>query len=335
MVSDDAEHATSIDDDSAEAVSPGQRRRYLIAFWITIAVVVVVLGLLPTALDSMIGELRGQASTPVYDLFTGAEVGSDQSFSPTTAFVNVAVTGLDETTRAATLSVSGDRVCPATCPAITATLYSLGSDAQRHGLPPSATITLPNASGPYTFAVQLPVHGTPQRYPFDDYNLRLGLTIAATLPDGTVQTIDSPDQVRQRVSLTLEDQVARLNMSPPVPIDPAAVRSPTDPTAFLLVDDLQWQRPRYLRILTVVLVLLISASGLFALGLRSLNELVLGIGGIILGIWGVRSVVVQTPLPDVTLIDLLLAFVILILLLALTIRAARYFYVQSGLRLRR
>jgi hypothetical protein len=86
------------------------------------------------------------------------------------------------------------------------------------------------------------------------------------------------------------------------------------------------------RIVTIVLVILISASAIFALGLRTLHELVLGIGGIILGIWGVRSVVVQTEIPDVTLIDLILAFVILVLLLALSIRAARYFYVQSGLR---
>jgi hypothetical protein len=85
----------------------------------------------------------------------------------------------------------------------------------------------------------------------------------------------------------------------------------------------------------VLLVILISASGIFALGLRSLHELVLGIGGIILGIWGVRSVVVQTELPDVTLIDLILAFVMLVLLLALSVRAARYFFVQSGLKVRR
>jgi hypothetical protein len=84
-----------------------------------------------------------------------------------------------------------------------------------------------------------------------------------------------------------------------------------------------------------LLVILISASAVFALGLRTLHELVLGIGGIILGIWGVRSVVVQTELPDVTLIDLILAFVILVLLLALSVRAARYFFVQSGLKVRR
>ena len=80
--------------------------------------------------------------------------------------------------------------------------------------------------------------------------------------------------------------------------------------------------PVYLRIVTFLLVILISASAIFALGLRTLHELVLGIGGIILGIWGVRSVVVQTEPPDVTLIDVMLAFVILVLLLALSIRAA-------------
>jgi hypothetical protein len=176
------------------------------------------------------------------------------------------------------------------------------------------------------------MQGTPQLYPFDTYTLLFGLVISVTLPNGREEVIADPGRVRERVSLTLEDQVVRLNMNPPLPVDPASVRSETDPVDFLLVDRLQWQRPLYLRIVTVLLVLLISASAIFALGLRSLHELVLGIGGIILGIWGVRSVVVQTELPDVTLIDLILAFVMLVLLLALSVRAARYFYVQSGLR---
>jgi hypothetical protein len=193
-------------------------------------------------------------------------------------------------------------------------------------------VTVPGESGTYTFTIELPIHGTPQLYPFDSYTLLLGLVISATLPNGREEVITNPELVRERISLTLEDQVVRLNMNPPVPVDPASVRSETDPVDFLLVDQLEWQRPLYVRIVTIVLVILISASAIFALGLRTLHELVLGIGGIILGIWGVRSVVVQTEIPDVTLIDLILAFVILVLLLALSIRAARYFYVQSGLR---
>ncbi len=326
------------DDDVNEAFverpqSASSKRRYVAAFGITVAVVIVVLALLPSALLSMARELRGQAIDSVYDLFTGTEVDVDQTFGPDTAFVNVTVTNLDESTRTATLTISGHRVCEAICPATTGTFFSLSNDAaQRHGLPPSAAVTFPGESGTYTFTIELPIRGTPQLYPFDTYTLLLGLVISVTLPNGREEVIALPERVRERVSLTLEDQVVRLNMGPPVPVDPASVHSETDPVDFLLVDQLQWQRPVYLRIVTILLVILISASAVFALGLRTLHELVLGIGGIILGIWGVRSVVVQTELPDVTLIDLILAFVMLVLLLALSVRAARYFYVQSGLR---
>jgi len=310
--------------------------RPLIAFVLTMAIVISVLAMVPTAFTSMVEELKGQSEDQIYDLFTGEKVDPNRTVGPDAAFVNVAVTNLDESRRMASLTISGHRVCAAFCPQITGTFYSLGNDsARRRGLPPSASMTVPGKSGSYTFAVELPISGTPQRYPFDDYVLRLGLIVSTTLPNGKEQLVNSPELVKRTTSLTLEDLVSRLNMDPPRPIDPALARSPSDPSDFILVDELRWERPRYLRILTILLVVLISASGIFALGLRTLHELVLGIGGIILGIWGVRSVVVQSPLPDVTLIDLILGFVMLTLLLALTLRAARFFYNQSGLRLRR
>ena len=63
-------------DDANEAYvespqTPGSKRRYLAAFVVTVVVVVIVLGLLPSALVSMYRELRGQAIDSVYDLFTG------------------------------------------------------------------------------------------------------------------------------------------------------------------------------------------------------------------------------------------------------------------------
>ena len=127
---------------------PGSRRRYLAAFGVTVAVVIIVLGLLPSALVSMYRELRGQAIDQVYDLFTGTEVDVDQTFGPDTAFVNVTVTNLDESSRTATLTISGHRVCGAICPPTTGTFFSLGNDAaQRRGLPPSAQVTVPGEVG--------------------------------------------------------------------------------------------------------------------------------------------------------------------------------------------
>ena len=98
---DSPEQAPADDVDEAFVESPqtaGSRRRYLAAFGITVAVVIIVLGLLPSALVSMARELRGQAIDSVYDLFTGTEVDVDQTFGPDTAFVNVTVTNLDEST---------------------------------------------------------------------------------------------------------------------------------------------------------------------------------------------------------------------------------------------
>jgi hypothetical protein len=280
----------------------------------------------------MFQELRTQAEGQLFDMFTGEPVPADGVMQPHTTFINVTVTNIDEAAMMASLTLSGHRECPVACPETAATFYSIGNDAAlRRGLPPSATITVPPDEGSYTYQIELPIRGKPQRYPFDDYTLLLGVVVENTLPGGVVVPVTRAEVAARTVSFTLEDLVTRLDMSPPRAVDPAAVRSPNDPSDFMLVDELQWQRPRYLRILTVLLVLLISASGIFALGLRSLHELVLGIGGIILGIWGVRSVVVQSPLPDVTLIDLVLGFVMLILMLALAVRAARYFYLRSGL----
>jgi hypothetical protein len=331
---DQEQDASPADDaDDADDVRP---RRHRVAFAVTMVVVIAVLAMLPVALVSMIDAMSGQSSERVYDLFSGAEVDPDELLAPDTTFLNVTVSDLDESSRTATLIVSGHRVCDEMCPPITATFFSLASDAaRRRGLPPSAAMTAPGESGTYTTTIQLPIHGTPQRHPFDDYTLLLGVIFQAQLPDNPEQIIQSRELVQSRVSLTLENQVSRLSMAPPEPVDPETVRSPSDPVSFLLVDRLVWTRPIYLRIISIILVVLISASGVFALGMRTVSELLLGIGGIILGIWGVRSVVVQTPLPDVTLIDLVLALVILIMLLALSLRVARHFFLRSGMRLRR
>jgi hypothetical protein len=197
-------------------------------------------------------------------------------------------------------------------------------------LPPSADIVVPPKTGSYSFTFDLPLQGTPQRYPFDTYTLVLGVAASLTLPNGMSVPVDAQVIKQKQVSVTVDNHVTRLEMDPPLPVDPAAARSPSDPISFLVVDQLVWYRPLYLRILTVLLILLISASSVLALSMRTLSELLLGIGGIILGIWGVRAIVVQTTLPEVTIVDLMLAFVILVMLLTLSVRAARHFYTLSG-----
>ena len=120
-------------------------------------------------------------------------------------------------------------------------------------------------------------------------------------------------------------------MQGPVRLDPEVVRSATDPFGFLAVQAVSFQRPTYLKVLAVVLVLLIAVSASMALFTRGLDELALGVGGLILGVWGVRSVLMPQSLSTVTAVDLALSWVILLLLLGLAVRAALHFHRRSEL----
>ena len=235
----------------------GIQAKYLFSFILTMVVVILVLVMLPSTAVSMVQELRTQAEGQLFDMFTGKQVPVNSAMTPNQTFINVTVTNIDEAAMIASLTLSGHRECPIACPETTATFYSLGNDAaRRRGLPPSTTVTVPADEGSYSFGVQLPIRGQPQRYPFDDYTLLLGIVVANTFPGGVTVPVTRAEVAAHTVSFTLEDLVTRLDMIPPQAVDPAAVRSPNDPTDFMLVDELQWQRPRYLRILTVLLVLL-------------------------------------------------------------------------------
>ena len=79
--------------------------------------------------------------------------------------------------------------------------------------------------------------------------------------------------------VTLQSQLSNLMMDPPQAIDPTRALAVTDPYALPLVEALHFQRPDYLKILAVLLILLISISGGIALLRRDVDDLLLGIGG--------------------------------------------------------
>ncbi len=247
----------------------------------------------------------------------------------------MAVTDLDEATRVATLHLSGSRTCTAACPSFTLVFASLDDDVAEHrAMPPSASVTIKDTDRIIDQTIRLPTHGQPSLYPFDTYRLWLGIIAYVNSTDGRQVPLHVSD-LNDQASITLQAQLARLLMQPPVTIDPSSVQSDINPFDFLSVKALTFVRPFYVKALAVLLVLLITVSGCFAIFLRPIHDLFLGIGGVILGVWGVRSVIVQGTLPYVTAVDLALSGVILFLLLALAVRASRHFHRQSQLHLPR
>ncbi|HEX5497672.1 MAG TPA: hypothetical protein VFX03_00535, partial [Thermomicrobiales bacterium] len=311
-----------------EAAPSEPRSAHRAASLVTIGLLVLVLVALPFAIRSMAATLFGEQQDTLYDLVNGgvaapvagAPAGDNQSY------VNIAVVNLDPVTGLASLAVSGNRVCPTVCPKVVLTLLALDENAaQRRGLPPSATVTLEPTDTIFSQSVLLPVRGRPNLYPFDAYDLWLGFAVVVSGPDGKPQSLDRA-LVKEHAVVTLQNQLSQFVMEPPQVIDPARAAAATDPFALPLVESLHFQRPDYLEILAVLLVTLIAVSGSIALMRRAIDDLLLGIGGLILGVWGVRSVLVSQPLPGVSAIDLALSFVILFLLLGLTLRLTRHYH---------
>jgi hypothetical protein len=307
-----------------------------VALVVTVTLVLIVLATLPFALQSM-QEVLGRGPDPLYDLATGEVVtpATAAAAEAEAAYVNLGLIALDEATGQVTLAVSGNRTCRESCPALTLDFVALDDDAdQRRGLPPSATLDLAPDDRVFSQAVELPVRGQPSLYPFDQYRLWLGVGGIAQRADRTIIEI-TPDTLTGHAVVTVQNRIPDMVMAAPEPIAPETVRAATDPYGFMVVQSLTIERPAYQKVLAVVLVLLITISAALALFTRGIDELVLGIGGLILGVWGVRSVLMPQALPTITAVDLALTWLILLLLLGLAVRAALHFHRHSDLPLKR
>lgn len=234
--------------------------------------------------------------------------------------LHVSVQALDEAKGLVTLYVYGIRTCPTTCPAAGIYLLALGGPAaERLGLPPIETVVVAPNTQEVSGTVQLPVHTEPMLYPFDKLELVLGVLVQQARPDGTMAPITL---VRggPATYLTLRSQLQGLNMAEPVPVEPASVRASIAPSALLYVRALNFRRLLYLPVLTVLVVGLLGAAAMYSVRTLPVRELIPGLSGLILGVWGSRWMLTAGGPPYVTTVDLLLAGVILILLAGLLVR---------------
>jgi hypothetical protein len=286
-------------------------------------VLVIVLTALPFVFGSMRAELTQSEENTLFDFPGGQAVDEahvDVDMQPHT-YINIAAVGLDEVLGSVTLAVSGHRICPSTCPDVVINMVSLNDDAHhRRALPPSATMELTPDMDTFTQTVELPLQGEPSLYPFDSYTVWLGLAGTVEEDEEAVQL--TADLVAGHAMVTTQDQLRDFDLAQPAAIDPSRVHADTDPFDFFGVQELQFNRPVHLKILTAVLLSLIAASAIIAVAMRDIRDLVFGIGSLIIAIWGIRSVLMPEALSVTTSIDFALLIIILLVLLGLTVRTA-------------
>lgn len=301
---------------------------------VSLALALATAGMLPFIFRSVFSELIWRQGRVLYDGITGERLAErpEEISEEDVNFIVVSVLDIDRDAGMATLDISGNRRCtPGQCPRIDVSFYALDKNAvSRRGVPPVQTVTLMPDVIMFSQRFTLPVDGAITMYPLDRYRLWLGASVISTSAGEAPREV-SARQFDGNSVITIQNLVEGLDMSQPTPIPPDQVRSPTDPYAFVSVLDLEFREPAYIVALSILLVAMISVSGAIAVATRDYRDLALGIGGLVLGVWGVRSVLAVSSTRSVTLLDLSLSVVILLLLLGFIIRSVRYFHVRSDL----
>jgi len=116
-------------------------------------------------------------------------------------------------------------------------------------------------------------------------------------------------------------------------LDRASIRAADDPFEYVEAFELHFERPRYLRVLAVLLVLLVAAAAAYSVFLRPLHDLVLNSGALVIGVWGIRSILTPQNLFYLTAVDLALSTVIIFTLGAITVRALLYIHDEADMTL--
>jgi ABC-type multidrug transport system fused ATPase/permease subunit len=300
-----------------------------VAFVSVAVLLLYTVALLPFAIGGVFADLLDPPANRIHSVLAPHDP------NPSHLRIHLDIVTLDESSRTASVRVSGHQVCPGTCTEsyqiLLVSAPSKVSDAE--GLPPSAAVRFPAGSQEISETVTLPVHGLFIRYPFDTYGLRLGIVLQQVLPNGTVQPFNQTDAA-DRLFLTFQSEVQRSETKGPDPLDPSEIRTLGGTYPFVVAKEIVFERPIYLKILTLLLVLLVTAAAAFAVFMRPLSDLVTSVGALVLGVWGVRSILVgTTAVPGQTAVDLSLSVVMLFLLMAITVRSFMFLDERSGLNI--
>lgn len=298
---------------------------YRVALVVSLSLALAGIAMLPFVAHSMYLALAVERNATLFGLNSGKPLDPEVVDPGGDQYLNISVMSIDPATGALTLAISGNRRCPGECGALRLSFLSLDQDAaQRRGLSPFATVVLGADETIFSQSITLPIRGSPVRYPFDRYEIWLGLGSPAT----TTGTSDGGETPPLRLPPTLgfqstiQNQMPQMVMLPPSVETSAEVQARTGPFIVDRVLHLTFRRPQYLLALSVMLILLVASSSALTVLTQPIATLMLGVGGLILAIWGVRAVLAPQNFPLVTAVDLALSGVILLLLVGLSARVA-------------
>ena len=308
----------------ASGVRDGRRARTAldrVGFGLVLLAVATAVLAMPFAIASMAGSLKHPVAAVAFHL---SVPGTEQR---STTAVNLRLVGIDEPSQSVTVAVTGDRTCAADCSAVEdLQLFSLRSDPRgSDGAPPSQDVALP-ASGEFDSSVTLPIEGSLGAYPFDHYQMLIGLGLADKTASGQVVPVPARS-ARDQLDVSFDEQLPRFDVATPRDVS-GTYRFVGAQVALATMVNLT--RPLYLQALTVLIIAFIAIAGLYGVITREFKEVIGTVGVVVLGMWGVRTLLVGGYPPDSTAVDLILTFLILVLLMVVMVRGLLLMWQRSG-----
>ena len=315
---------------SAPPGGHGRRLRHRIAYLLITLLLLFIGALLPFAVVSLVNDFRDQ-DTPTHSIAAIEGQAVDRGS------VALDLIGMNEWEGTVTVRVTAQQECDGPCRWRDRYRFvSIWGDTfQPADRPTVEQVTVPESPRVLTRTFQLPIAGDPLRYPFDRYALALGVAMDRLYPDGREETLTLAEAAGY-VTIWASARIPRIKVAPltdPTAGDPTLQETGRRP--YLFVDVVRFSRPLYLQVLTVFLVLLVTAAAAYAVFLRPLDQLIINAGALILGVWGIRVVLLGTTLPGLTAVDLALWSVILFLLVTITVRTLWLLEEDSGWHLLR
>lgn len=298
-------------------------RAYRAASLVAATAIAFSIVLMPFAISSLVAALRHPTGGRAYNLSVPSQLTDEWTK------LNIAAVSLNEATQTVTLRISGFHNCPTRCAEVERIhFFSVHADPSgAYGAPPSAVVDLPRNSNEVEQQITLPMSGDLIDYPFDHYRLLLGVALARVSANGT-ETLVTPATVNNTLAYSFDNLIPRVTTAPPRFLKPA--QYDVVGASYDSVSGISFYRPAYLRILTVLLTLLIVLATAYGVFIRPFTQIIPTVGGLVLGVWGVRSLLVGSYPPDSTGVDLVLEASILLLLLAVTARATHFMWPKSG-----
>lgn len=298
---------------------------YKVAYALIVGLLLAMFTMLPFAVNSVLGDIFQQSNQT---FFLQEKV---KNVPPDHTTLHMDFIALNEWEGTITMRVTGHVSCSQDCADKRRIVFFSLLDGKNRpeSLPPASSVEFDPNELESSQTITLPLVGDPIRYPFDSYNLGIGIAMEDIMANGDIKKITQKNALNT-FYLSVQSRIPRTEMQTPTELAENEVLVQKG-YEYIVLGQTEFIRPLYQKVLTILLVLLVSAAAAFAVFMRPLNELVISSGALVLGVWGVRAILLGANLPGFTSVDLALSVVILFLLSAITLRALHFVDNHSGI----